>query len=116
LAIGDAEVFGEGTGAIYADTAGAHAKVPPPGEAIPAAAADKVSFAGNQIARFEVVHIGSSLYDSANELVAHVHWHGNRLPGPLIPIVDMDVRTTNRGPIDFDQYIINSDVRNWHVL
>ena len=53
----DGQVFGKGAVPVDADAAGLLAQVPPAGQAVAAVAADQVSLARNECARFEPLDV-----------------------------------------------------------
>jgi hypothetical protein len=52
----------------------------------------------------------------AHELVAHGHRKGDRVPGPLIPVVDVDVGPANSGLVYPDLYVVGARYRFWQVF
>src|SRR5262249_49597177 len=100
------EVLGEGPGAVDADAASGGRQVPGARQAVAAAAADDVPLAADDVAGLEVVHVGAEGDDLADELVADHHGHGDGLPGPVVPLVDVDVGAADAGPVDADEHVV----------
>src|SRR5689334_15436521 len=113
---GQRDVLGEGAGTIYADAAGVCAHVPASGEAVAASAADHVAFPADDVAGEEVGHVGPDRLDPAHELVTDHHGHRDGLLGPLVPVVDVDVRTADAGLEHTDQHVVYTDVGDGNVL
>jgi hypothetical protein len=109
---GDTEVIGKGAVAIHADPAGTLAEMPPAREAVAAPAADDVALAVDQVADPEALHVGADGVDGADELVADDHGRTNRLLGPRVPVVDVDVRPADGGLLHLDADIIGSGFRH----
>ncbi len=92
------------------------AQVPPASQAVPATAAGDVSLTAHDIAGMEVVYIGACLHNSANELVPNRHGHRNGALGPFIPVVDVQIGPANPRAQNFDQDIIDTDLRLGNVF
>ncbi len=105
------DVIGERARPVHADALGVRAQMPPPGQAIAAAAADHVAFAAHQIARVEIADVGAHLHDLADKLVADRHRHRNGALRPLVPIVDMNIGAADAGALYADQDIVDADRR-----
>ena len=90
--------------------------MPPAGEAIAAAAADDVPLAADHIAGKKVGHIRADFDDLADELMPDDHRHGNRLLGPGVPFVDVQIGAADAGPIDADQHVVDADRRHGHFF
>ena len=54
---------------------------------------------------------GYKIGDRADEFMASHHRHRHRLLRPLVPIVDVDVGTADRGFPDLDQHVVRADLR-----
>jgi hypothetical protein len=90
--------------------------MPPSRQAVAAAAADDMSLPGDQVADFEVVNVASDLNDRADKLVSHRHRDRNGLLSPLIPVVNVNVRSTDSRLLDLDKHIIDPDFRNRNLF
>jgi hypothetical protein len=101
------QVIGKRPGPIHADTLRVLAQMTPPGETVPATATDNVPFAADDVTNMKVMDIVADLDDPADELVADGHWHGNRLLGPRVPLVDMDIGAADAGLEDLDLAIVD---------
>src|SRR5581483_5872289 len=86
--------------------------MPAAGKAVPAAAADHMSFAADQLPRKEIHHIGTDLDDLANKLMADHHGNRDGPRGPGVPVEDVNVRTANRGFLDTNQHVVDADFRD----
>ena len=81
-----ADEFGEGSGAVHADSDGILAQVPPSGEAVAATPADHVPFGTDDLAHIKVTDVGADRGHFAHEFMAHDHRHRNGFPSPCIPV------------------------------
>jgi hypothetical protein len=75
-----------------------------------------VSLPGDQIADFEVVNVVPNLNDRADKLVPHRHRDRNGLLSPLIPVVNVNVRSTDSRLLDLDKHIIDPDLRDRNLF
>ena len=116
LVIGSDEVLGERAGAIDADALGVLAQMPPAGQAIAATPADDVPLAADDVADVEVLDVRADLDDLADELVADDHRHRDRLLGPGVPVVDVQVGAADAGPQDLDEHVVDADLRDRHFF
>ena len=67
--------------------------------------------AAHHVAGMEVGHIRADRDDFADELMANHHRHGNRPPGPVVPLVNMNIGATDAGAIHLDKDIVDTDFR-----
>src|SRR6478672_9204988 len=88
---GEGDQLGKCACAIYAYALGVRAQVPPPGEAVAAAAAHHVSFAAYDVAGKEVVDVRADGDDLAHKFVPNCHGNLDGGLRPLVPLVDMNV-------------------------
>ena len=102
----DAEELGEGPGPVDADALRVLAEVPAAGQAVAADPADDVALAVDQVALLEALDGGAHLLDDADELVADHHGRLDRLLGPVVPVVDVDVGAADGGLLDPDQDVV----------
>src|SRR5689334_16912183 len=89
------DVFGKRTRAIHPYSLGVSAQVSPPGKAVPASAANHVSFATHNHPWMEIAYVRAHLHNLADKLVPNHHRDGDRLTCPFVPIVDMQIRAAN---------------------
>ena len=92
---GKNHVFGKTTGTVHTDAFGVPAKVAAAGPAIAAVMAGQVSFAGNPLTGLKTVHFAAGAFDDAGELMTGDERDRYGLPGPFVPLVDMQVGATN---------------------
>jgi hypothetical protein len=71
---------------------------------------------GDEIADFEIVNIASNLNDPAHKLVTNRHGDGNSLPGPLVPVVDVNVRAADRRLVNLDEDVIDPHFRDRNLF
>ena len=105
---GQDDVFGEGSGAVDADSAGEGAEMAAAGEAVAAASADDVAFAADEVAGLEVVDVGADLGDLADEFVADDEGDGDGLLRPGVPVVDVEVGAADAGLEDADLDVVDA--------
>ena len=105
---GKDDVFGEGPGAVDADSAGEGAEMAAAGEAVATASADDVAFAGDEVAGFEVVDVGADLGDFADEFVADDEGDGDGFLRPGVPVVDVEVGAADAGLEDADFDVVDA--------
>lgn len=105
---GDGNVFGEGTVAIDANSDGGAAEVATSGAAITALAADNMAFAGNNFAFFDILNVAAKINDLSDEFMPDDHGRLDGALGPLIPLVDVDISSANRGFQDPDENVVGS--------
>jgi len=116
VAAGDREELGEGAGAVDADFLGVRAEVAAAGEAVAAAVADDVPFAGNEFAGADVGDAGADGFDNTAEFVADGHRHRDGAFGPGVPFPDVEVGAADGGLADFDQDVHRADFAGGDVL
>ena len=109
-------VLGERAGPLYPEPDGVRTQVPAPCHAVPAATADDVPLAADEVADLEVAHVGADRGRLTDELVADNHRHGNRLLRPGIPAVDVQIGAADPGLPDPDQDVVHTDLRVGYVL
>src|SRR5581483_6297856 len=105
------DVLGERARPLDAEPDRVCAEVPPAGQAVPAAAADDMALAADEIADREVADVRAELDDLADELVADDHRHRDRPLRPRVPAVDVEVGATDAGLVDADQDVVDSELR-----
>ena len=105
------DVIGERARPIHADALDVRAQMPPPGQAVAAAAADHVAFAAHQIARAEIADVGAHCHDLAHKFMADRHRHGDGALRPLVPVVDMNIGAADARALYTDQNIVDADFR-----
>ena len=86
------------------------------GKAVAAAPAGHVSFAADNVAGMEVVHVRADFDNLSNEFMPDHHRHRNRLLRPLVPVVDMDVGAADAGVAHADEHIVDAILRFGNIL
>ena len=71
--------------------------MPTPGQAIAAVATHNMPFGADQISLFEAADIAADSRNRAYKFMADDRGHLDGFPGPVVPVVDMDVRAANAG-------------------
>jgi hypothetical protein len=75
-----------------------------------------VPFSGDEIPYFEIVNIAPDFNNPAHKLVTYGHGDRNGLLGPLIPVVDVNVRAADRRLVNLDEDVIDSRFRDWNFF
>src|SRR5580693_4301013 len=84
------------------------AEVAAAGEAVAAASADDMAFAGDEVADLEVGDVGADGRKFADELMADDHGNGYGLLGPLVPLINMDIGAADSGAADADEDVVDA--------
>jgi hypothetical protein len=90
--------------------------MPSSSEAVSTAAAYYMPFSRDEIADVEIVNIAPNLNDRAYELVTDRHGDGNGLSSPLVPVVNVNVRTADRRLANLDEDVIDPHFRNRNLF
>jgi len=90
--------------------------MPPAGKTVSTAAANHMAFAADDLAGMKVHDVGTNFHDLAHKLVPDDHRNGNRLPRPIVPLVNMDVCAADSRAVDLDQNVVDSNGRFRHVF
>src|SRR5690242_5028794 len=88
----------------------------PPGETVAAAAAHDMPFAAYELAGMKVVDVGSGGDDLAHELMPDRHGNRNRRASPLIPLINVQIRSADSGVRDTNQNVIDSNRRFGYIF
>ena len=75
-----------------------------------------VTFGNDQIAAGEPFHLVADAIHNADKLMANDHRDRNRFLRPRVPIVDVQVRATDRCFQHTDQHIVTADLWNGHLF
>src|SRR5438046_10669961 len=86
------------------------------GETITAMPASDVAFADDKIALGKSFYVIAGNIDNPDKFVADGHRHGNRLLGPGVPVIYMDVGPADRGFDRADEHVIAADLRNRNLF
>jgi hypothetical protein len=113
---GQCDVFSERARTIDADTGGVCAQMATAGQTVSAPTAHDMTFATDDIAGMKIAYVASDFYNSANKLMAHNHGNWNSLSGPVIPIVDMDIRSADACSINANENIVDTDFGFGHIF
>src|ERR1700691_4086865 len=107
---GQRNKFREGARSIHAHTKRVRAEMPSPGQAVAAPSTNDMAFAADNVAGIEVINIRSDFDNFPDKFVPNRHGDWNRLLRPIVPLINMDVRSADAGVSDTDQDIIDTDV------
>ena len=102
----DRQVLGEAASAVDADPDSVGTQMTAAGQAVAAAFADDVAFAGDDVADLEPGDIGAHVNDFTGEFVTDGHRHGDGFLCPLVPVIDVHVRATNCSLLNFFWYFL----------
>ena len=108
--------FRKGARSIYAHTKRMRAEMPSPGQAVAAPSTNHMAFAADDVARIEVINIRSDFDNFPDKFMPNRHGDRNRLLRPIVPLINMDVRSADAGVSDTDQDIIDTDVGFWNLF
>src|ERR1700691_1619047 len=108
---GQRNEFSKGSRSIHAHAQRMRTQVPPSCQAIAAAATDHMPLATHDIAWIEVVDVRAHSDDLPDKFVPDGHRHRNRLLRPGVPLVDMNVGTTDAGISNANQNVVDADGR-----
>ena len=97
-------VLGEGAVAVDADALGVRTQMLLAGAAVAAHAADHVAFGRDPLAFAVAGYTNTDLGDPADKFVADHQWRADRALRPLVPEVNMQVGTADRGLLQADQH------------
>jgi hypothetical protein len=86
--------------------------VKPPSSPSAAAHADNMALTRNALPNRELRDVRAHLGDLACIFMADDHRDRDGPLRPLIPSVDVDIRTADPGLVDLDENVIRSDLRN----
>ena len=98
----------------YAQRVGA--EVATAGEAVAAASADNVALTGNELAGLAIEDVRADVDDLADELVANGEADGDRLPGPCVPIENVEVCAADAGVEHADFDVVDAHFRLGNIL
>jgi hypothetical protein len=108
---GQRDEFSEGARAVDANALRVGAEMPSSCEAVSATTAHDMAFPTHDIARMEVVYIGTDFHDLSDEFVTDGHRDRYGLSCPLVPLVNVDIRSAYTGIPNADQYVIDANGR-----
>jgi hypothetical protein len=112
----DGDKLGPCAIAIYADALRVRAKMAAAGETIATMPAGNVTFTNNQVAFGKTFHAIADAIDDADKLVPDGHRHGDRLLGPGVPVIYMDVGSADGGLDDANKDIVAGNFGDWDFL
>ncbi len=109
------DVLGEAAVALHPDADRVAAQVPSSGTAVAARAAGDVPLGGDAAADLDVAYLVADGRDGAHVLVADREGGGDRGGRPLVPVVDVEVRATDRHSLHGDEHLVGPDLGLGHV-
>ena len=113
---GQGDVLGVGARVVDTDALCLRALHAPPRNAVAAPAAYQMSLPAHEVADRQLVNVGTKLDDLADELVADYERDGDVGLGPVVPVVDVQVRTAHTRPKDLYEDIGAADSGDRHVF
>jgi hypothetical protein len=114
--LGNGDQLRKGAVAVHAHAQRVGAEVAASGQAVPAMAADDVSFGTDEITDLVTMHVAAHRDDASDEFVACDGAGLDGLLGPRVPIVDMHVGAADARLQDPDQNVIDAVGRLRHVF
>jgi len=73
-------------------------------------------FPADAVANLEVGYVGTDLDDLADKLMAYHERHGDRLLRPGVPLVNVEVRSTDTRCQHADLNVVDTDLRLRHIF
>ena len=102
----DHQILGKGPAAVDPHALGLLAVLLVALQAVAALAAGNVPLAGHQIAGMEALHAGPHLHHFAHILMARGQAHRDGMLGPVVPLVDVHIRTADGGFPDLNFHVV----------
>ena len=78
--------------------------------------AHHVALATDDFAHAEILHIAADLHNLAHKLVPHHQRHRHRFAGPIVPLINVQVRAANARAIHLDEHIPGGHRGLRHIL
>src|SRR5947209_15899620 len=94
---GKTDVFRKSTRPVNPDSLRVGAEMPAPRQAVSTASTHDVSFSAHYFSRMKIADIRTGGNNLPDKFVPDHHGHRNRLLCPLIPLVDVEVGSTDPG-------------------
>ena len=116
ICVRNGDVFRETARPIHADAFGVRTKMAPAGEAISAMSTDDVAFGRDQFAFLEIAHGGADFVDHADKFMPDHHRHRDRLLGPRVPVINVNVGPADRSFLDADENVVRPDLGHRNFL
>jgi hypothetical protein len=85
-------------------------------QAIAAMSAGNVTFADDKVALRKTFHAIANKIDNSDELVADGHRDGDRFLRPRVPIVNVDISSTDRSLEDANPHVVAVNCGNRNVF
>lgn len=109
-------VFGKGAGAIHYDAKCVSTEMTPSGETVAASSTDDMAFPADNVARLEISNIRADINDLTDELVSDNERGLDCGTGPVVPFVNVQIRSTYPGEQNADLHIVDAHLRLDNVL
>ena len=106
-------IFCETTVCVNTSEEHSFADVSVSGSALKALAAEDVGLAGDNVAFAEVGDFLAYFDDFSGELVSHDHWRFDLVSDRFVPVVDVHVRSADRGGFDPDENVSETGFGCW---
>ena len=113
---GNRNELGPRAGTIDADTLGVRAQVTASGQTISTMPAGNMPLPDDEIALGKTAHVRSGRCNFPDKLVTNGHRHWDRLLRPGVPVINVNIGTTDRSLFRADQNIIGSYFRHRDLL
>ncbi len=110
----DCDALCKRPGPINPDPEGVGAEVSSPGPTIAAMPTCEMAFARHPLAHHHIGHGRADRRHDAAELVPRHHPDRNGGGGPLVPVVDVQIRAADRGVCDVDENVVRAEFRLGH--
>ena len=113
---GQRDVFRESASPVDAYAFSVRAKVTPARQAIPAPAASHVPFPAHDVPGIKICDVGAHLRNFAHKLVPDHHRDIYGFLGPVVPLINVQIRATNSRATHTNEHFINANFWRRHVL
>ena len=83
---------------------------------VPAVSAGNVTFACDPVSLLKFPDFTPNLCHMPHVFMTNGHAHRDGLLSPLVPAVNMQIRSANGRLAHLDQHVVGTDYRNWNIL
>ena len=112
----DTEVFSKSAVSIYAYTDTIFADMFFTATAVTAVTTSDMAFTGNSVTYFYILHSCTNFSNDTNVFMTDSHRSFYCFLTPFIPFIDMEVCTADCSFFDFNEDVVNTDLRHWNIF
>ena len=110
------EIFGKRRPSVHTNTVRITTQVPTPSPTIPTVPTRDVAFTRHPLPDLEASNMAADLGNLSDEFMADNHRHWDGTLRPLIPFVDVDIRSADGRLANLDEEVIRTDLRFRYIL